>query len=173
MGNNNPLMLVRTNLNMPLPLLSPQVHAARQSATQVLPGEANAVAAPPSCTMDMRANTNWGVATASYQVSIVLGLQDSCLELPAGQQHTVPCATWNSVPGALSTCCVVVLQVEGAWNKDGRTPSVWDTFSQIPGNIKNNNTGALTNPTAPAPWQKLGARSLRVAAATVPGMEAQ
>lgn len=31
-------------------------------------------------------------------------------------------------------------QVEGAWNKDGRTPSVWDTFSHA-GFIKNNDTG--------------------------------
>jgi beta-glucosidase/6-phospho-beta-glucosidase/beta-galactosidase len=32
-------------------------------------------------------------------------------------------------------------QVEGAWDKDGRTPSVWDAFSHIPGKIKNNDTG--------------------------------
>lgn len=31
-------------------------------------------------------------------------------------------------------------QVEGAWNEDGRTPSVWDTFSHA-GFIKNNDTG--------------------------------
>ncbi|HEX2956204.1 MAG TPA: GH1 family beta-glucosidase [Chitinispirillaceae bacterium] len=32
-------------------------------------------------------------------------------------------------------------QVEGAWNEDGRGPSVWDTFSHIPGNIINNDNG--------------------------------
>ena len=26
-------------------------------------------------------------------------------------------------------------QVEGAFNEDGRTPSIWDTFSKIPGNM--------------------------------------
>lgn len=35
----------------------------------------------------------------------------------------------------------VTMQVEGAWDKDGRTPSVWDAFSHIPGKIKNNDNG--------------------------------
>ena len=32
-------------------------------------------------------------------------------------------------------------QVEGAANEDGRKPSVWDTFSRVPGAIKNGDTG--------------------------------
>ena len=32
-------------------------------------------------------------------------------------------------------------QVEGGWNADGKGPSVWDTFSQKPGNIPGNNNG--------------------------------
>jgi len=32
-------------------------------------------------------------------------------------------------------------QVEGGWNEDGRSPSIWDTFSKIPGNIWHNDTG--------------------------------
>eukprot|EP00879_Flechtneria_rotunda_P008056 GHRR01008439.1.p1 GENE.GHRR01008439.1~~GHRR01008439.1.p1 ORF type:complete len:521 (+),score=119.18 GHRR01008439.1:997-2559(+) len=52
---------------------------------------------PGNCSLDIRKKTNWGVATASYQV-------------------------------------------EGAWNEDGRTPSVWDVFAHA-GNIKNNDTG--------------------------------
>jgi beta-glucosidase len=32
-------------------------------------------------------------------------------------------------------------QVEGAAREDGRLPSVWDTFSHIPGRVKNNDTG--------------------------------
>lgn len=32
-------------------------------------------------------------------------------------------------------------QIEGAWNIDGRGPSVWDTFSQEKGNIHNNENG--------------------------------
>jgi beta-glucosidase/6-phospho-beta-glucosidase/beta-galactosidase len=33
------------------------------------------------------------------------------------------------------------MQVEGAWDKDGRTPSVWDVYAHIPGKIKNNDNG--------------------------------
>ncbi|PZG21847.1 GH1 family beta-glucosidase [Nonomuraea aridisoli] len=32
-------------------------------------------------------------------------------------------------------------QVEGAWNEDGRTPSIWDTFSHTPGLVANGDTG--------------------------------
>ncbi|XP_075336555.1 lactase/phlorizin hydrolase-like [Odontesthes bonariensis] len=32
-------------------------------------------------------------------------------------------------------------QIEGGWNADGKGPSVWDTFTQKPGNIPENATG--------------------------------
>lgn len=32
-------------------------------------------------------------------------------------------------------------QIEGAWNVDGRGPSIWDAFCQIPGKVFNNDTG--------------------------------
>lgn len=31
-------------------------------------------------------------------------------------------------------------QIEGAWNVDGRGPSIWDTFARIPGKIKDGST---------------------------------
>ncbi|MET9958441.1 GH1 family beta-glucosidase [Streptomyces sp. NPDC006326] len=34
-------------------------------------------------------------------------------------------------------------QIEGAVSADGRGPSVWDTFSRIPGNVLNGDTGAI------------------------------
>src|SRR5262245_7563233 len=36
-------------------------------------------------------------------------------------------------------------QVEGAWNEDGKGPSIWDTFAHTPGKIKNSDTGDVAN----------------------------
>jgi beta-glucosidase len=36
-------------------------------------------------------------------------------------------------------------QIEGAWNEDGKGPSIWDTFAPVPGNIKNCDTGDVAN----------------------------
>jgi len=34
-------------------------------------------------------------------------------------------------------------QIEGAWNEDGKGPSIWDTFSHTPGRVKEGHTGDL------------------------------
>lgn len=34
-------------------------------------------------------------------------------------------------------------QIEGAHNKDGRKPSIWDAFSHIPGRVHNGDTGSI------------------------------
>lgn len=39
------------------------------------------------------------------------------------------------------TCGTKLSQVEGAWNEDGRGPSIWDTFSHTPGKVANNENG--------------------------------
>src|SRR5262245_44364617 len=36
-------------------------------------------------------------------------------------------------------------QIEGAWNEDGKGPSIWDTYAHTSGNIKNNDTGDVAN----------------------------
>ncbi|WKZ34184.1 MAG: GH1 family beta-glucosidase [Anaerolineales bacterium] len=34
-------------------------------------------------------------------------------------------------------------QIEGAWNEDGRSTSIWDTFSHAPGKVTNNENGDI------------------------------
>jgi len=36
-------------------------------------------------------------------------------------------------------------QVEGAWNEDGKGPSIWDTYAHTPGKIKNGDTGDVAD----------------------------
>ncbi len=41
-------------------------------------------------------------------------------------------------------CATAAYQVEGAAEEDGRGPSIWDTFSHIPGKVHNNETGDVS-----------------------------
>ncbi|ASW57757.1 GH1 family beta-glucosidase [Plantactinospora sp. KBS50] len=45
-------------------------------------------------------------------------------------------------PDFLWGAATAAYQIEGAVAADGRTPSIWDTFSAVPGNIDNGDTGA-------------------------------
>ncbi|GIW42066.1 MAG: beta-glucosidase [Candidatus Binatia bacterium] len=43
--------------------------------------------------------------------------------------------------GFLWGAATAAYQIEGAWNEDGKGPSIWDTFSHTPGKIFENQTG--------------------------------
>lgn len=52
-------------------------------------------------------------------------------------------ASAKAPPGFLWGVSTSSYQIEGAAHEDGRGPSIWDTYSRIPGNIKNNDTGDI------------------------------
>lgn len=50
--------------------------------------------------------------------------------------------TYGTFPqGFIWAAATASYQVEGAWNIDGRSPSIWDTFSRVPGNIADGSSG--------------------------------
>lgn len=49
--------------------------------------------------------------------------------------------TFGSQTSFLWGAATAAYQVEGAWNRDGRQPSIWDVFAQTPGKIHNNDNG--------------------------------
>jgi beta-glucosidase len=53
-------------------------------------------------------------------------------------------ATTTAFPtGFLWGSATAAYQVEGAWNEDGRTPSIWDTFARRAGAVRNADTGDI------------------------------
>ena len=65
---------------------------------------------------------------------------------PASGEVTPSAPTARSFPqGFLWGSATASYQVEGAVHEDGRGPSIWDTFSHIPGKIKNGDTGDVAN----------------------------
>ncbi len=59
-------------------------------------------------------------------------------------QPVTSAATDASFPtGFLWGSATAAYQVEGAWNEDGRTPSIWDTFARTEGAVRNADTGDI------------------------------
>ncbi|WP_432137749.1 MULTISPECIES: GH1 family beta-glucosidase [unclassified Streptomyces] len=57
--------------------------------------------------------------------------------------HTAPTAGVAFPPAFRWGAATAAYQIEGAANEDGRTPSIWDTFSRTPGKVRNGDTGDI------------------------------
>jgi len=68
----------------------------------------------------------------------------------AGQSDTGPPkspehAARTFPKGFLWGTATAAYQIEGAWNEDGKGPSIWDTYTHIKGKIKHGDTGDVAN----------------------------
>jgi beta-glucosidase len=50
---------------------------------------------------------------------------------------------WRLPPGFVFGVATAAYQIEGAQSLGGRTPSIWDVFSQIPGRIADGTSGQI------------------------------
>lgn len=118
---------------------------ATSCAEHGLCAELKTVPVPAVCTAALRQKIAWGASTA--------GTSRTALAVPAGRH--VERSTYQRLPHAVSVtlsancpCYLPLLsrlsaayQIEGGWNEGGRTPSVWDNWSQTPGRVYKNQTG--------------------------------
>src|SRR5262245_36556561 len=71
----------------------------------------------------------------------------------AGIAHAQPARTSSAQPsnarefpkGFYWGVATSSYQIEGAWNEDGKGPSIWDSFAHTAGKIKNGDTGDVAN----------------------------
>jgi beta-glucosidase len=82
-----------------------------------------------------------GAATIGSGLSAASGLAR-----PAGATEAAPRENYYEFPkGFLWGCATAAYQIEGGAREGGRGPSIWDTFSHIPGKVHNNETGDVAD----------------------------
>src|SRR3954463_2155520 len=80
---------------------------------------------------------SFGLSTAALAAAAAAGFSESHSEFAKGQQSTSQSFPNDFVWG----CATAAYQTEGAANDDGRGPTIWDTFSHMPGKTSHGDTG--------------------------------
>ena len=83
-------------------------------------------------------------------VQLVKGVNGvDALDVPSTQPaaQTYPMSPTRFPEGFVLGAATAAYQIEGAAAEDGRTPSIWDTFSLIPGRVVDGHTGHRSPPT--------------------------
>src|SRR5262245_3308508 len=83
------------------------------------------------------AGTALGATAATPETSAQTPARDKAQAQPEASRQFPKGFFWGTATSSY--------QIEGAWNEDGKGPSIWDTYAHTPGKIKNNDTGDVAN----------------------------
>ena len=96
-------------------------------------------------------------STAAFASTIGTTALRSVIAEPRPAEHLNPLPPAREFPkDFLWGSATASYQVEGAFNEDGRGPSIWDTFSHTPGKIENGDVGDRDEPRDPAGIRERG-----------------
>ena len=88
---------------------------------------------------------NFGKALGAAAVGSVAGAP-ALIAAQEAQAQAQPRDNFYEFPsGFLWGCATAAYQIEGGATADGRGPSIWDTFSHIPGKVYHNQTGDVAD----------------------------
>src|SRR5262245_44757721 len=86
------------------------------------------------------------MATAGSALAAAAATPTASAQPPAKEQPAAaPGAAREFPKGFFWGTATSAYQIEGAWNEDGKGPSIWDTYAHTKGNIKNDDTGDVAN----------------------------
>jgi beta-glucosidase len=76
----------------------------------------------------------------------LLGAPSAATQTAAEKSPTTASAAAREFPkGFFWGTATSAYQIEGAWNEDGKGPSIWDTYAHTSGKIQNGDTGDVAN----------------------------